>query len=160
MVLAYEESCNLLYKLLFNEWKPKPITLTWYQQGAVHLLDSSSTPSLPSMTPRGLSFVTPPLISSSNMANNDAQAAAALAAVIVAALPRPLAPSLALALATVIVKTHILFTLELDPPNYSTWHELFVTLVGKFGALSHIDGTPHQKIPMPRGWLSIVPFAP
>jgi hypothetical protein len=88
------------------------------------------------------------------MANNDAQAAAALAAVIIAALPRPLAPSLALALATVIVKTHILFTLELDPPNYSTWHELFVTLVGKFGALSHIDGTPAPEDP-DASWLAI-----
>jgi hypothetical protein len=33
------------------------------QLGAVHLPDSSSTPSLPGMTPRGLFFVTPPLIS-------------------------------------------------------------------------------------------------
>jgi predicted dinucleotide-utilizing enzyme len=88
------------------------------------------------------------------MANDDAQAAAALAAAIVAALPHPLAPSLALALATVIVKTHILFTLELDPPNYSTWHELFITLVGKFGALSHIDGTPAPEDP-DASWLAI-----
>jgi len=47
-----------------------------------------------------------------------------------------------LALATINVKTHISFALELDPPNYSIWHELFLILVGKFGALSHIDGIP------------------
>ena len=55
------------------------------------------------------------------MADDDAQAAAALAAAIVAALPPPNpGPSLASALATINVKTHIPFALELDPPNYST----------------------------------------
>jgi hypothetical protein len=64
-----------------------------------------------------------------------------MAAAIVAALPPPTAPSLALALATINVKTHIPFDFELDPPNYSTWPELFLTLVDKFGASSHIDCT-------------------
>jgi hypothetical protein len=74
--------------------------------------------------------------------DDDAQAAAAImAAVIVAALPPPAAPSLASTLATINVKSHIPFALELDPPNYPTWRELFLTLVGKFSA-THIDGTP------------------
>jgi hypothetical protein len=64
-----------------------------------------------------------------------------MAATTVAALP-PAALSLASALATINVKTHIPFALELDPPNYSTWPELFLTLVDKFGASSHIDCMP------------------
>ena len=63
------------------------------------------------------------------MADDDAQAAAALVEVIVAALPPPSAPSLASALAMTNIKTHIPFAIELDPPNYSTWRELFLTLV-------------------------------
>jgi hypothetical protein len=54
---------------------------------------------------------------------------------------------MASALATINVKNHIPFALELDPPNYSTWRELFLTLVGKFGASSHIDGTPTPEEP-------------
>jgi hypothetical protein len=89
------------------------------------------------------------------MADDDAQAAAALAAAIVAAMPPPNpGPSLASALATINVKTHIPFALELDPPNYSTWRELFLTLAGKFGVLSHIDGTPAPEIP-DASWLAI-----
>ena len=73
------------------------------------------------------------------MAEDNTQAAAALAAAIVPALPPPsAAPTLASALATINVKTHIAFALDLDPPNYSTWQELFLTLVSKFGASSHI----------------------
>ena len=65
------------------------------------------------------------------MGDDDTQAAAAaLAAAIVAALPPPPAPIFASALTTINVKTHIPFALELDPPNYSTWRELFQTLVG------------------------------
>ena len=89
------------------------------------------------------------------MADDDAQAAAALAAAIVAALPPPNpGPSLASALATINVKTHIPFALKLDPPNYSTWRELFLTLTGKFGVLSHIDGTPAHEAP-DATWLAI-----
>ncbi|CAD6336583.1 unnamed protein product [Miscanthus lutarioriparius] len=73
--------------------------------------------------------------------DDDAQdAIATMAAAIRATLPPPVAPSMVVALATINVKTHILFALELDPPNYSTWRELFLTHVGKFGASSHIDG--------------------
>ena len=39
------------------------------------------------------------------------------------------------------VRAHIPFSLELHPPNYTRRRELFVTLVGKFGASCHIDGT-------------------
>ena len=85
--------------------------------------------------------------------DDNAQAAAALAAAIVAALPPPPAPGLASALATINVKTHIPFALELDPPNYPTWRELFLTLVGKFGVLSHIDGTPAPEDP-DASWLA------
>jgi hypothetical protein len=89
------------------------------------------------------------------MADDDNQAAAAArAAAIVAALPPPPTPSLAFALATINVKTHIPFPLELDPPNYSTWRELFQTLVGKFGASSHIDGTPAPENP-DTAWLAV-----
>jgi hypothetical protein len=63
------------------------------------------------------------------------------------------AASLASALATINVKTHIPFALELDPPNYSTCRELFLTLVGKFGALSHIHGTPAPEDP-DASWLA------
>jgi hypothetical protein len=84
--------------------------------------------------------------------DDDAQAAtAAMAAAIVAALPPPATPSMASALTTINVKNHIPFALELDPPNYSTWRELFLTLVGKFGALSHIDSTPAPEEPMQPG---------
>ncbi|XP_066385398.1 uncharacterized protein [Miscanthus floridulus] len=88
------------------------------------------------------------------MADDDAQATPALAAAIVAGLPPPPPPSLASALATINIKTHIPFALELDPPNYSTWRELFLTLVGKFSALSHIDGTPAPEDP-DASWLAI-----
>ena len=40
------------------------------------------------------------------------------------------------------------------PPNYSTWQKLFLTLVGKFGASSHIDGTPVLEEP-DATWLAI-----
>lgn len=70
----------------------------------------------------------------------------ALADVIVAALHLALATlGLASALAIINVKTHIRFALELDLPNYSTWWELFLTLVNKFSASSHIDGTLAPK---------------
>jgi hypothetical protein len=49
---------------------------------------------------------------------------------------------------------HIPFAFELDPPNYSTWRELFLTLAGKFSASSHIDGTPSPKEP-DAAWLAI-----
>ena len=78
-----------------------------------------------------------------------------MAAAIVAALPPPNpGPSLASALATINVKTHIPFALELDPPNYSTWRELFLTLAGKFGVLSHINGTPAPE-DLDVSWLAI-----
>ncbi|GJN35777.1 hypothetical protein PR202_gb24582 [Eleusine coracana subsp. coracana] len=38
------------------------------------------------------------------------------------------------------VRSHIPFFLELNPPNYSAWRELFLTL-GKFQVISHVDGT-------------------
>ncbi|KAG0514472.1 hypothetical protein BDA96_10G194800 [Sorghum bicolor] len=85
--------------------------------------------------------------------DDDTQAAPALAADIVAALPPPPAPSLASALTTINVKTHIPFALELDPPNYSTWRELFQTLVGKFTS-THIDSTPAPENPY-ASWLVV-----
>jgi hypothetical protein len=71
-----------------------------------------------------------------------------VAVVIVAAVHLALALAtlgLASALAIINVMTHIRFSLELDPPNYSTWWELFLTLVNKFNASSHIDGTLAPK---------------
>ncbi|XP_066374876.1 uncharacterized protein [Miscanthus floridulus] len=86
--------------------------------------------------------------------DDDAQAAAAaMAAAIVAAFP-PAAPTMASALATINIKTHIPFAVELDPPNYSPWRELFLTLIGKFGASSHIDGMLAPEEP-DAAWLAI-----
>jgi hypothetical protein len=75
------------------------------------------------------------------MDDDDQDPIATLAAALRAALPPPPAPNMASALTAINVKNHIPFVLELDPPNYSTWRELFLTLVGKFGASCHIDGT-------------------
>lgn len=87
--------------------------------------------------------------------NNPVDPAAALAASIVAALPPPPAPpSMATALATLNVKTHIPFSLELDPPNYSAWRELFLTLIGKFGVTNHIDGAPAPD-PVDANWQAV-----
>lgn len=91
--------------------------LTWYQ-------------------PKPILSLTLPLLTIDDDAN---VAAVAMAAVIMAGLPPPAAPSMASALATINVKTHIPFALEIDPPNYPTRRELFLTLVSKFGASSHID---------------------
>ena len=107
------------------------IPLTWYQLGTVPLPNPSS-----------------PLVTlSSPLSRPWMMILRLLLLAIVAALPPPLAPSLASALATINVKNHIPFALELDAPNYSTWRELFQTLVGKFGASSHIDGTPVPENP-------------
>jgi hypothetical protein len=81
------------------------------------------------------------------MDDNTNAAAVAMAAVIVVGLPPPAAPSMASALVTINVKTHIPFALEIDPPNYSTRRELFLTLVSKFSASSHIDSTPVPEEP-------------
>lgn len=99
--------------------------LTWYQ-------------------PKLILSLTLPLLTMDDDAN---AAAVAMAAVIMACLPPPAAPSMASALMTINVKTHIPFALEIDPPNYSTRRELFLTLVSKFGALSHIDSTPVLEEP-------------
>lgn len=45
------------------------------------------------------------------------------------------------ALSTINVRTHIPFSLEMHPPNFSRWRELFTCLLSKFGASRHIDGT-------------------
>jgi hypothetical protein len=79
------------------------------------------------------------------MDDDDQDPIAALAAALRAALPPPPAPNMASALAAINVKNHIPFVLDLDPPNYSTWHELFLTLAGKFGASCHIDGPFSQS---------------
>lgn len=47
----------------------------------------------------------------------------------------------AAALASVNVRSHIPFTLELHPLNYNRWRELFHTHLGKFSAIHHVDGT-------------------
>jgi len=43
MVLAYEESCNLYYKHLFNEWKLEPVTLTNMKQGTTYHISGCCT---------------------------------------------------------------------------------------------------------------------
>jgi hypothetical protein len=88
------------------------------------------------------------------MDDDDQDPIAALAAALRAALPPPPAPNMASALAAINAKNHIPFILELDPPNYSTWREMFLTLVGKFGASCHIDGTPTPEEP-DATWLAI-----
>jgi hypothetical protein len=55
-----------------------------------------------------------------NMAGNDALATAGLATAIVTAPTSTPTPSLASAIATINVKAHIPFALDLDPPIYST----------------------------------------
>jgi len=94
------------------------------------------------------------------MADDDAQAAAALAAAIVAALPPPNpSPSLASALATINVKTHIPFALKLDPPNYSTRRELFLTLLVNLVCYPISMAQQHPKISMSHGWRLIAQSA-
>lgn len=68
-------------------------------------------------------------------------AAAALAAAIAAAFPQPQPANPS---AAINVCSHIPFILELNPPNYTRWREFFHTLVGKFGAMHHVDGTAAQ----------------
>jgi hypothetical protein len=43
--------------------------------------------------------------------------------------------------AAISVKSHILITLELKPANYTRWSAFFLSMCGKFGLRSHIDGT-------------------
>jgi hypothetical protein len=76
-----------------------------------------------------------------------ADPAATLAAAIMAAMPPPPQPNPASTLSMVNVHTHIPIELELNPPNYSMWRELFLLLVGKFGASNHVDGTPAPNPP-------------
>ena len=64
--------------------------------------------------------------------------------------------------ATISVKNHILVTLELAKPNFNQWEPFFSSLCGKFGLLSHVDGTAEANPTDPawaiadscvRGWL-------
>lgn len=80
----------------------------------------------------------------------EADATFAFAATIMAALsqpPHPLPTNTAAALTMINVRSHVLVILELNPPNYSIWKELFLILVGNFGATSDIDGTPALNNP-------------
>jgi hypothetical protein len=45
------------------------------------------------------------------------------------------------AYATISIKSHVPITLELKCPNYTRWSAFFLSLCGKFGLRSHIDGT-------------------
>jgi len=64
--------------------------------------------------------------------------------------------------ATISVKNHIPVTLELAKPNFNQWEPFFSSLCGKFGLLSHVDGTAAANPTDPawaitdscvRGWL-------
>jgi hypothetical protein len=44
--------------------------------------------------------------------------------------------------ATINIQSHVPIKLELQSPNYTKWKAFFELLCGKFGLLSHIDGTP------------------
>ncbi|XP_066324358.1 uncharacterized protein [Miscanthus floridulus] len=64
--------------------------------------------------------------------------------------------------ATISVKNHIPVTLELAKPNFNQWEPFFSSLCGKFGLLSHVDGTAKANPTDPawaiadsyvRGWL-------
>jgi hypothetical protein len=44
--------------------------------------------------------------------------------------------------ATINIQSHVPIKLELRSPNYTKWKAFFESLCGKFGLLSHIDGTP------------------
>ena len=74
---------------------------------------------------------------------------ATLAATIAAALPHPQPANIAAALAAINVRSHIPFILELNSHNNSRWHEPFHTLVGKFSAMHHVDGTAAPEPPTP-----------
>ena len=130
-------------------------TLTWYQP---HTRSSASADRAP--RPR-LFFLAPPPLSARvplttrpptrrpallSLAMADDEIApdptAALAAALAAVLPAAAPSNPAASLATINIKTHLPITLELHPPNYRAWRELFTTLLGKFGAGHHIDGTP------------------
>ena len=72
------------------------------------------------------------------------------------------APIVAHNYATVNVKSHIPFTLDLQS-NYSKWAFFFKSLCGKFGLHSHIDGSAPPRPDDPqwdaaeccvRGWIS------
>jgi hypothetical protein len=43
---------------------------------------------------------------------------------------------------TINIHSHVPIKLELRSPNYTKWKAFFESLCGKFGLLSHIDGTP------------------
>jgi hypothetical protein len=44
--------------------------------------------------------------------------------------------------AAINIQSHVPIKLELRSPNYTKWKAFFEALCGKFGLLSHIDGTP------------------
>jgi hypothetical protein len=44
--------------------------------------------------------------------------------------------------ATINIQSHVPIKLELRSPNYTKWKAFFESQCGKFGLLSHIDGTP------------------
>ena len=43
--------------------------------------------------------------------------------------------------ATISIKKHIPVTLEMAKPDFNQWEPFFSSLYGKFGLLSHVDGT-------------------
>jgi hypothetical protein len=83
-----------------------------------------------------------------------ADPAATLVAAIMTTLPPPPQSNPASALSMVNVHTHIPIELELNPLNYSMWRELFLLLVGKFGASNHVNGTPAPN-PPDMAWTSV-----
>lgn len=42
---------------------------------------------------------------------------------------------------TVVVRSHVPVLLDMQQSNYTKWSSFFTTMCGKFGLLSHIDGT-------------------
>ena len=78
-----------------------------------------------------------------------------------AGLAAPPPPIVAHPYATVSVKSHVPFTLELNSNN-SKWAFFFKSLCGKFGLRSHIDGSALPQLDDPqwdaaeccvRGWI-------
>lgn len=117
------------------------LSLSWYLE--ITIL-SAYAPSLVRRHPSSLAMADDALAIPANPA-------AILAAAIAAALPPPPPHNASAALAMINIKSHIPIVLELNPPNYRAWRELFVTLLGKFSTSNHIDGTQVPE-PADRAW--------
>jgi hypothetical protein len=57
---------------------------------------------------------------------------------------------MALQYATINIQSHVPMKLELRSPNYTKWKAFIEPLCGKFGLLTHINGTtppdPHRQL--------------